>query len=50
MPTFLQHLQVFLVVVAVLPAWDAQDLQVEAGGQRHSLLMYQGLLKVELCR
>ena len=37
--TFLESLQVLRVVRAVLPAGDAEDLQVDTWGQRHSLLL-----------
>lgn len=36
--TFLEAVQVLRVVGAIVPAGDAQDLQVKAWGQRHGLL------------
>lgn len=38
-PTFLEALQVLCVVGAVVPAWDAQDLQVKTWGQGHGFLL-----------
>ena len=50
--TFLEILQVLRVVGAVVPARDAQDLQVKTWGQGHGFLLLLGAWKNlgRLCR